>query len=72
MPDDFVRGMAALGPAEEIRLLANRFVEAGATTTVVSPGLHAEGGPASVMTAPASAEFEEVLRVAAAARSSPF
>jgi alkanesulfonate monooxygenase SsuD/methylene tetrahydromethanopterin reductase-like flavin-dependent oxidoreductase (luciferase family) len=67
LDDDFVRSMAALGPAEAIHGLIGRFAQAGATSALISPGLRAEQGGAAVMSAPDADTFEEVLRVAAAA-----
>jgi alkanesulfonate monooxygenase SsuD/methylene tetrahydromethanopterin reductase-like flavin-dependent oxidoreductase (luciferase family) len=67
MDDDFIRSMAALGPADELHRLVERFADAGATSVLIAPAVQPAEGPASRMTAPDAEFFEAVVGTAIAA-----
>jgi alkanesulfonate monooxygenase SsuD/methylene tetrahydromethanopterin reductase-like flavin-dependent oxidoreductase (luciferase family) len=66
MDDDFIRSMAALGPAQELHRAVERFADAGATSVLIAPAVQPATGPASRMTAPGAELFEAVIGTAIA------
>jgi hypothetical protein len=66
MDDEFIRSMAAIGPADELHRVVGRFADAGATSVLIAPAVQPAKGPASRMTAPDAEFFEAVLATAIA------